>query len=262
MKLFSFLIRYLLFYFKAICSDKIVPDQINQLLREKNTRQLKKNTDFIKIAKLRNQLLKSEKEIQINDFGAGSNINHSDKRKIKDIVRNSAKNQKFGQLLYKIAQLYKPSIILELGTSLGISTCYLASGNKESNVITLEGCSNTAQIAKNNFEEINQENIEIILGDFSDTLEKKLNKIKSVDLVFIDGNHKEKSTISYFKTILKYSHEETIFIFDDIHWSEGMEKAWQYIKKHKKVSCSIDLFFLGIIFLDKEFKKTHSVVRF
>ena len=78
------------------------------------------------IEDLRKELCKSEKTIQITDFGAGSNINNSTKRKVKDLAKNSAKNEKFGKLLYRIIQFYKPKNIIELGTSLGISACYLA----------------------------------------------------------------------------------------------------------------------------------------
>ena len=261
MKLLAFLIRYILFYYKAIYSDITNSYEINTFIKKLKTTDLQNNTDCIKIEDLRTQLLNSEKEIQINDFGAGSNINIASKRKIKDITRNSAKNQKFGELLYQIVKLYQPQIILELGTSLGISTCYLATGNKKSKVITLEGCENTAGIAKNNFRRLNQKNITLILGDFKNTLQEELSKLKSIDLAFIDGNHQEKPTIEYFEKILKYSHEKTIFIFDDIHWSKGMEKAWKYIIQNQKVSLSIDLFFVGIVFIDQELQKSNSFMR-
>ena len=262
MKLLAFLMRYILFCYKAIYSDITNSYEINTLIKKLKEPNIKKYTDCIKIEDLRRQLLNSEKEIQINDFGAGSNINIASKRKIKDITRNSAKSQKFGRLLYKIVTLYKPQIILELGTSLGISTCYLAEGNKKAEVITLEGCKNTSEIAKNNFEKINKKNIKLILGNFNDTLQEQLSKLKSIDLAFIDGNHQEKPTIEYFEKILKYSHEKTIFIFDDIHWSNGMEKAWKHIIQNKKVSLSIDLFFVGIVFINPELEKANSFIRF
>ena len=70
-------------------------------------------------------------------------------------------------------------------------------------------------------------------------------------------------TLDYFEQILLSSNEETIFIFDDIHWSKEMEEAWEIIKQHTAVSLSIDLFFIGIVFLKKDFKvKQHFVIRF
>jgi len=63
--------------------------------------------------------------------------------------------------------------------------------------------------------------------------------------------------------LLKKAHNETILIFDDIHWSAQMEEAWEIIKQHNSVTLSIDLFFIGIVFLRKDFKvKQHFSLRF
>ena len=211
---------------------------------------------------LRKKLCKSEKIIQITDFGAGSSINNNRKRKVKDVAKNSTKNAKFGQLLYRICQFFGPKSIVELGTSLGISTAYLASGKADIEVFTFEGCPETAQLAKENFNKMNLENIDITIGDFQETLAKKLEEIKNVDLAFIDGNHQQESTISYFEEILKYANNDSIFIFDDIHWSSGMESAWEYIKSHKRTTLTIDLFFMGIVFIKSELSKENFIIRF
>ena len=115
------------------------------------TKVLYNTTDNIhckKIDHLRQRLYRSEKTITINDFGAGSQINNSKKRNVRDIAKNSAKNAKLGKLLYRITEFYNVKNILELGTSLGISTAYFA--NKQNKVYTLEGCQETANIAKKN----------------------------------------------------------------------------------------------------------------
>ena len=221
-----------------------------------------KNKDLKDISRLRKILSESEKFITTTDFGAGSNINNSKKRKVKDIAKNSAKNLKFGSLLYRICSFYRPKNIIELGTSLGISTCYLAKADPDSKVFTFEGCKETASLARKNFYKLELENINVTIGDFNDTLSSKLEYINHIDLAFIDGNHKEKPTISYFEKILEYSGNDTIFIFDDIHWSKGMEKAWDYIKAHHKTTLTIDLFFIGIVFLKSELSKEDFVLRF
>ena len=211
---------------------------------------------------LRKKLCKSEKIIQITDFGAGSSINNNRKRKVKDVAKNSTKNVKFGQLLYRICQFFGPKSIVELGTSLGISTAYLASGKADVKVFTFEGCPETAQLAEENFNKMNLENIDITIGDFKHTLTQKLEKINNVDLAFIDGNHQETPTTSYFEEILKYANNDSIFIFDDIHWSSGMESAWGYIKSHKRTTLTIDLFFVGIVFIKSELSKENFIIRF
>ena len=220
------------------------------------------NQNCREIEQLRRKLSKSEKNITITDFGAGSLINKSKIRKVKDITKNSAKNSKYGKLLYRISLFYKPKKILELGTSLGISSLYLAKANKNAEVYTFEGCPETAKIAQENFNAMEANNINITIGDFKETLTRKLQEIKTLDLVFIDGHHQENPTISYFKECLKYSNNNTIFIFDDIHWSKGMENAWEYIKTHQKTSLTIDLFFIGIIFIKSELSKENHIIRF
>jgi len=220
------------------------------------------NEDFQKIKLLKKQLFKSKEKIKIVDFGAGSNINRSKIRRIKDIAINSAKNAKFGALLYKICQYSKAKNILELGTSLGISTCYLAKAIPSSYVYSFEGCSETIKQAKKNLAYLNINNISIVEGNFNLTLEKKLKKIKKIDFAFVDGNHQEKATIKYFDLILKHAHNDTIFVFDDIYWSKGMENAWEHIKKHHKSTVTIDLFFLGIVFIKQELSKENFKIRF
>ena len=222
----------------------------------------KEDENCKKIETLRKELCISKQIIQITDFGAGSSINNSKKRRVKDVAQNSAKNVKFGQLLYRICRNFKPKNIIELGTSLGVSTCYLAKANPSAQVFTFEGCSETAAIAKKNFNNLNLENIDITIGDFKETLTQKLEEIKNVDLAFVDGNHQEKPTIAYFEEILKFSSNESIFIFDDIHWSCGMENAWNYIKSHQRTTLSIDLFFVGIVFVKTELSKEHFTIRF
>jgi len=215
-----------------------------------------------KIEQLRKKLCKSDQNIKITDFGAGSHINNSKNRQVKDVAKNSAKNSKFGKLLYRIIQYYKPKNIIELGTSLGISTLYLAKARKDTKIYTFEGCLETAKIAEKNFSKMDAKNINLTLGDFQNTLQKKLERICSIDLAFIDGNHQEYPTIFYFEECLKYSNNNTIFIFDDIYWSKGMKNAWNHIKSHPKATLTVDLFYIGIVFIKSELSKENYVIRF
>jgi predicted O-methyltransferase YrrM len=215
------------------------------------------------IERQRQQLLKDETIIEVEDFGAGSSIIKTNKRVVKKIAASSLKPKKFAQLLFKIAHYYKPNTIVELGTSFGITTSYLASGNKASTVFTCEGSSNIAAIAKQTFDNCGINNIELIEGDFKNTLTHLLNKLQKIDLAFIDGNHKKEPTLEYFEAILYKTHHSSIVIFDDIHWSKEMEEAWNEIKNHSQVTLTIDLFFIGLVFINTDFKeKQHFTIRF
>src|SRR5690606_30753422 len=81
------------------------------------------------------------------------------------------------------------------------------------------------------------------------------------DLMFIDGDHNGERTVSYFESLLKNIHNNSIVILDDIYWSKDMTEAWQKIIKDEKVTVSIDTFQWGIIFFRKEQPKQHFIIR-
>jgi predicted O-methyltransferase YrrM len=173
------------------------------------------------------------------------------------------KPKKFSQLLFRTANFYQPINTLELGTSLGITTAYLASANANNKVMTMEGAKEVSAIARRNFQQLQLKNIEIVEGDFDSNLSSVLNNISSIDFAFVDGNHRKEPTIKYFEQLLSKTTNNSILVFDDVHWSKEMEEAWEYIKQHSSVTLSIDLFFIGIVFFRHEqLEKQHFSIRF
>lgn len=218
---------------------------------------------FSEIEQVRKALMVNDEIITIEDFGAGSRIFSGLQRKISGIAQTSLKPAKYSRLLHHIIAYYKPQISLELGTSLGITTSYLAKANPSGKVITLEGSGAIAAIAKHNFKKLAIENIEIVQGNFSDTLQGVLQKNSVIDFAFIDGNHSKKPTLDYFHALLPHTGNDSILVFDDIHWSEEMEAAWAEIQASQEVRLSIDLFFVGIVFFKKELlTKTDFMIRY
>ncbi len=212
---------------------------------------------FPVLESLRDMLVADDREIQVTDYGAGSSMGLGAKRKIGKIARTSLSTPRFCQMLFRIAQHYQPRTILEMGTSLGLSTLYLAKGaSSKSKIISLEGCPNIAAVAQHNFKNLESTHIQLRVGPFQDTLRPALEQLQQLDLAFIDGNHRGEATLRYFQQCLQYSHENTILLFDDIHWSEDMEKAWQEIQADPRVTMTIDLFYMGVVFFRSEFKET------
>ncbi|MDB5202493.1 MAG: class SAM-dependent methyltransferase [Ferruginibacter sp.] len=233
--------------------------------------------DFIKLIKndrenypaykaiepLRAKLLADENFILVEDFGAGSTVLKTNKRQVSRMAASSLKPKKFAQLLFRMVKYYQPASILELGTSFGITTAYLATANPAAKVHTLEGAIDVARRANENFIALGLTNIRIWSGRFLTTLPQVLSVQDKFDFVFVDGNHRKIPTLEYFQLLLQHSHDQTIIVFDDIHWSEEMEEAWAAIIAHEAVTLSIDLFFIGIVFLRKEFKvKQQFSIRF
>lgn len=215
------------------------------------------------VEKLRQQLLKDTTLIEVEDFGAGSTVIKTNNRRVDKIAASSLKPKKFAQLLFRIVQFYRPHTIIELGTSFGISSAYMASAHSDIKLYTLEGAASIAAIAQQNFNTLGLKNIKLIQGDFAVTFPKLLSSLSSVDMAFIDGNHRKAPTLQYFYQLLNASTDTTILIFDDIHWSKEMEEAWEVIKAHEAVTLTIDLFFIGIVFFRKDFlEKQHFSIRF
>ncbi|MDQ3102142.1 MAG: class I SAM-dependent methyltransferase [Bacteroidota bacterium] len=214
------------------------------------------------VERLRDDLMRSEQTIRVNDLGAGSKLFDLPVRRVADIARNSAKQPKHAQMLYRLARYFRPQEVLELGTSFGISTLYLAMGADEGRLHTIEGCPQTARIAQHHFELLKQKNVFPILGSFRTKLPEVLQRIDRLDLAFLDGHHSKEPTLDYFHQCLAKSHAGTVIVLDDIHWSKGMEEAWEEIKNDERVTVTIDLYQMGIVFLRKEQAKEHFVLRY
>lgn len=201
--------------------------------------------------------------IEVQDLGAGSVSKSGTRRSVAHITKGAAKRPKFARLLHRLVEYYHVTSVLELGTSLGLTTRYLASVSEKVKVLTIEGAPGIADFTRRAFVEEGFKNIELVTGSFDTKLPEAISKMKGKKLVFFDGNHQYQPTLDYFELVLMSVDEEDILVFDDIHWSEGMENAWEEIKKNERVTCSIDLFFIGIVFLKKEFKeKLDFTIRF
>ncbi len=218
---------------------------------------------YKQVEQLRERLKKDNTLLHVEDFGAGSVHGTTQQRSISSIARNAAKPAKYGQLLFRLANYYECQTMLEIGTSLGISTTYLALARPGGEVITVEGAPAIATAAAQNFESLGISNIRQKTGDFDHILPGLLEQTPPFDLVFIDGNHRQEPTLRYFEWLLPHLHNDAVLIFDDIHWSAEMEKAWEAICNHPAARCTIDLFFVGLVFLRREFHEPqHFRIRF
>lgn len=217
---------------------------------------------FPEIEACRNLLLLSAEEIVVEDMGAGSKVNLSRKRKVKDIARHSLKNTRTAQLLFRLVNYFNPQVIVELGTSLGISTLYLASPNENASVYTFEGCPQTLAVAQKSFKHFGYTHIVSVAGNIDQALPEQVAVIPQLDFVFFDANHRLTPTLNYFNTCLAKSHPQSVFVFDDIYWSSEMAEAWKQIKAHPQVMLTIDLFYVGLVFFRKEQPKQHFKLRF
>lgn len=203
-------------------------------------------------------MLNDGRTIFIRDLGTG----HDRQRKIAEIAGKSLKKPRYAQLLFRIAEKYRCRNITELGTSLGITTLYMASSSSQITCITFEGCPQTAAIARQNFEKAGKQNIRIIEGNIGGMLTKTLSSAPLQDLIFMDANHSYEATLEYFNQCLNFCHDKSIIVLDDIYWSDGMARAWNEIKENQRITSTVDIYYMGFVFLNPDLNKQHYKIVF
>ena len=217
---------------------------------------------YAAIEERRRHLLASAASISVTDLGAGSHTGAGQQRRVADIARTAAKPRRLAQLLFRLVNYLRPATVLELGTSLGLTTAYLAAADSRHRVVTFEGCPNVAGVARETFASLQLSNIEVVEGNLDHTLAPTLAALGApVDFVFFDGNHRCEPTLRYFEQCLAHRGDNSMFVFDDIHWSEDMERAWEVIKAHPDVTLTVDLFYFGLVFFRQKQPKQHFWLR-
>ena len=224
------------------------------------TRTLKGQADkslFSPIEEIRKRLQNSKQRIVVARLGASSKVNNRQARPVAAIARKGVTSPAVSRLLYRIIRDYNHQNIVELGTSFGLNTMYLAT-NPETRVYTFEGCTNTARIARDNFTAAGFDNVRLIPGNIDQTLPGFCQSFAAkVDLAFIDANHNYAPTINYVEHLLPLCHKNSMIIVDDIYWSPAMTKAWEQLKQLAPVTTTVDLYQLGILIFKPGLKKTH-----
>ncbi len=224
-------------------------------------RNKKKDEEIISVFDVYNSYRINNKVLKFKEIGAGTTYNKSKNISIGEIIKRSSVNKKYCKLIYDLVKYFNSINIIEIGSSVGISAAYIAQAAPKANFTSIEGIEEKIKIAKQIATELKL-STEFIQGNFNSILNSVLDKYENLDLVFFDGNHKRKNTLEYFNLCLKKIHNETVFVFDDIHWSEEMEEAWNEIKNHSKVRVSVDLFRMGLIFFKKELSYENYVIKF
>lgn len=215
------------------------------------------------ILRLRKRLQHSNTRITQIDFGARKNQQQTRIKSIGYFAKQHAKPKRIIEILYRLVKEYEYRIGVELGSSLGLSTCYLAKALPDDGYLhSIEGSEQLAQLAKQHIAELNLQNqVTVHHGLFDDVLPEILKQYQSIDFAFIDGNHTYAATINYFYALLDKMHNNSVLVFDDIYWSKEMTQAWEQIKQHPKVTATVDLFFIGLVYIRHEQVKQNFKLR-
>jgi len=259
-RFFFFVVSYLKYFFTSKDEHSIHSPFVFNIYRD-IIKKKKHYYAFEDLNKIRYNLLSDRTALKITDLGAGSKVNQSKERYVYDIVKNSGKSPKISEVLFRLTNHFHPSILVDLGTSVGLTTLYLSKATQQGTIYSFEGCHETVEYAKKLFRTAKADNIQTIEGNIDETLPVLLEKIKKIDFVYFDANHTYEATKRYFELCIKSIHNDTLFIFDDIHWSPGMELAWKEITEDTRTVVTIDLFEIGLVFFRKEQPKQHFILK-
>jgi predicted O-methyltransferase YrrM len=234
-----------------------VYDMVSRVFRNKTDKEI-----VLSVEQVRRKMISDKRMIIVHDMGSHSELRKNKPRKVSEIATMSPVPRKYGALLANLADEFGKPLIIEFGTSFGISTMYMAEACKDSSVVTIEGCPSIAEIAKQNFADAGLTNISLRVGSFDNIiLDLAVQGVKP-GLIFIDGNHRKESVIHYFNQMTELSDSNTVIIIDDINYSRQMSEAWTEIKLHKKVSVTIDIFRMGICFFREGINHNNYVIRY
>jgi predicted O-methyltransferase YrrM len=216
---------------------------------------------FADIERRREMLLHCDDELDVLDFGSqGATQGKHVIRKVCDIAKRHLESARVGQMLFRVVNFIgehekRPLEIVELGTSLGITTAYLATANGKNNIMTFEGSGEVLNVAKSVWKALKIENIKWKEGPIDSTLFDYARA--KWDVAYVDANHTFDATIRYVDFLLPKMNEKGVVVIDDIHYSREMERAWRVLKNDKRVTTSMDLFHIGLLFVDRHYLKRH-----
>jgi predicted O-methyltransferase YrrM len=168
----------------------------------------------------------------------------------KAIGAHISVDPEFGMFLYLCAQIFKARTILELGSCAGISGCYLASASQCEIFVTVEGSQTLAALARTNLTQV-AKFATVVNASFDDALDQILPDFGNlIDLVYIDGHHDYLATLHYFDRLRPCLNRGAVLVFDDIHLSAAMQRAWQQLTHHEGFAHTVDAGRLGVCLWD------------
>jgi len=216
---------------------------------------------FRDIEFVRNKMENDDRSVSMGESGSASKISKKPKQRVSTIAKSGITKPKYSELLYRLCVHAEARMIVELGTSIGINTMYLAQVPR-SNVITFEGAPEIADVARENFSSLDKANIKLIEGNLDVILKHKIDLTSKIDFAYIDANHRKQATLDYFKILARKTHDKSFIAIDDIHRSKEMRLAWKEIVSSPLVKVSIDICEMGIVYFDPDLSKQHYVLSF
>lgn len=201
--------------------------------------------------------------VRLRSLGAPSRTTRREERSVASLVRTNAISPACGHLLFRLNIWLRPGRRLEFGTNAGISTLYLHLADPRRETHTVEGNPQVAELARESFARAGvRDGIYAYASTFQDWLAQEYPKLRArpgwtVDLFFCDGDHRYQPTLDYVAALLPDRTDDSVFVIADIHWSAGMERAWEALKALPEVTASVDTYHFGLLFFRPGVQNVH-----
>lgn len=218
--------------------------------------------------------------VRLRSLGAPSKTTSKNERTVSSLVATNAIDDDCGRFLFRLALWLRAQNILEFGTNAGISTLYLHAADTRARLDTVEGNPDVAALARETFAKAGTgPGLHPHVGLFQDWLDQQKipttakNESKPaqspnrptaqpLDLFFLDGDHRHQPTLDYVRQLLPRATQNAVFVIADIHWSPGMERAWEELKQFPEVTASVDVYHFGLLFFKPGINGPHlSLIR-
>ena len=221
------------------------------------------NPDVVfNIEKIRQMMISDKRLINVNDYGSGTEGTRGTLRKITEIKKHSTIPKRYGLLLAALSREFGKPGMIAVGTSLGLSPLYLAAGSPDVTVHLIESHPEILEIVKDNIVSSEPGNISLYTGKFEEALAEIANKGIKPGLFFIDGDHSNEKMLRYFKKVAEMGDRNSLIVLNDINGSAEMGETWKKIKKHEKVSLTVDIFRMGLVFFREGVSRFDYIIRY
>jgi predicted O-methyltransferase YrrM len=155
------------------------------------------------------------------------------KRGLLPNSRRMGNRPKADQLLYRLALHLKPKLVVEIGTGMGISKQYLMRALPNAIITSLEHDASLKHVS---------------------------NKLYNIDMAFINY-YNPAELLSAFEMLLPKLSAKGVLVICNVYGSPLAKQAFRAIQVHPRVSATVDLFWLQLVFFNDNVDKEHFRLR-
>ncbi len=168
--------------------------------------------------------------------------------------------EKFSKFLARLVDWLEVKCVLETGTAAGINAITL-SATKAHKIITIEGSSEVATLAKTHIAKFGNDKITLINDTIQKAFTPTLVKYEP-ELIFLDADHRSETITFYLEEIAKMPIPPKCILIHDIYWSDDMLTVWKKVISDPQYPLTVDLFEVGLIFPERQMHKQHFKIKF